>query len=143
MGEIKVILGQGLAYAWSEETPYLVGLAIAAALLLFQFRPLDRRTLGNTLMLFAASLGGLVVSGIVYAMNFPATAGVLHELFTVTGGIALIRLLGLLLFRVLLPLVHAGAPRIIEDILVMAAYVVWCMFRLRHAGMNLSELVTA
>jgi len=143
MDKIREILALSAAYAWSDETSYLIGIAAVAAALLFQFRPLDRRTLGNTLLLFAASLGGQFASGVVFALSFPNTAGVLHELFIVTGGIAFIRLLGLLLFRVLLPLVHAGAPRIIEDILVMVAYIVWCMFRLRHAGMNLSELVTA
>jgi len=57
-------------------------------------------------------------------------------------GLAIIRLSGLVLFRVLLPLAGAHPPRIAEDIILVAAYVVWGIVRLRVAGMDLGSLVT-
>jgi small-conductance mechanosensitive channel/CRP-like cAMP-binding protein len=143
MDSFKQLFYSSAAFAWSDETPYLVGLVVAAAVLLFRFQPHDRRTLGNTLLFYLASMTGQLASGIFFATGFQATAAALQEVFLIASGIAIIRLLGLLLFRLLLPLLRRGSPRIVEDILVMAAYVIWGLVRLRLAGMNVGELVTA
>lgn len=57
-------------------------------------------------------------------------------------GVLLIRLFGLVLFRSLLPLAGLMPPRIIEDILLVLAYLAWGMVRLRYAGLDLASLVT-
>lgn len=53
----------------------------------------------------------------------------------------LIRLSGLSLFRVLLPALRLPTPRIVEDIAVIGAYLLWGMVRLSFAGVELSSLV--
>jgi small-conductance mechanosensitive channel len=53
----------------------------------------------------------------------------------------MIRLCGQLVFRVVLPLAGLRPPRIAEDMVVMAAYVVWGLVRLRLAGLDLSGIV--
>lgn len=134
---------QGLDYGIFVEVPYVLGIVVIAAALLFRFRPSDHRSLRNTLLLYVVTLAGLVFSGAIFTLGFAYAASALREIFVLIEGIAVIRLLGLLLFRVLIPAMRLGSPRIIEDLLVMAAYAVWCMLRLRHAGMNLGEIVTA
>jgi small-conductance mechanosensitive channel/CRP-like cAMP-binding protein len=56
-------------------------------------------------------------------------------------GVAIIRLAGMVLFRIVFPLVRYNAPRILEDITVILAYFVWGGIRLRLAGMDLSGIV--
>ncbi len=56
-------------------------------------------------------------------------------------GVVLIRLAGLLAFRVLLPALRVAAPRIVEDIVVIAGYLLWGLVLLSQAGVELSGLV--
>lgn len=57
-------------------------------------------------------------------------------------GILLIRLCGLVLMRVLLPRLGVLPPRIVEDVLLVLAYLSWGMVRLRTAGIEPGSLVT-
>lgn len=87
----------------------------------------------------------LLVAAAGYALPFTGyqTGAMLCESLSVLiMGILLIRLCGLALFRVLLPSLGLVPPRIAEDLLLVAAYVGWNMFRLRHAGLDLSSMIT-
>ncbi|BCB27003.1 mechanosensitive ion channel protein MscS [Sulfurimicrobium lacus] len=130
------------AFAWHQDIAYLIGIVLLAALLLYRFKPAVRRTLANTLGFFFACLGGLFISGIVDHLGFAGAASALHELFIVAEGMAVIRLSGLFVFRILLPLVRLTPPSILEDMLVILAYIIWGMVRLRYAGVDLSGIVT-
>lgn len=111
------------------------------ALVFLRALPEARRSLFNTLLLFAISLVGLLFSALLLAGGFAAAAASLRELFLLVEGMAVIRLSGLLLFRWLLPLLRLAPPRILEDMAVIAAYLVWAMVRLRYAGLDLSGIV--
>jgi small-conductance mechanosensitive channel/CRP-like cAMP-binding protein len=74
-------------------------------------------------------------------MQFATASAVLHEIFVIGGGIALIRLWGLLVFRIVLPFARLKPPRITEDIFVIIAYIAWGMVRLRYAGLDLGSIV--
>ena len=74
-------------------------------------------------------------------MQFDMAADVLHEIFVIGGGIALIRLWGLLVFRIVLPFARLAPPRITEDIFVIIAYIAWGLVRLRYAGLDLGSIV--
>lgn len=65
----------------------------------------------------------------------------IHHAALVGLGLVLIRLSGLLLFRVLLPRLSVKTPRILEDIVVIGGYVLWVMLRMTSMGVNLSSLV--
>jgi CRP-like cAMP-binding protein/small-conductance mechanosensitive channel len=65
----------------------------------------------------------------------------MHEVFVIGAGIAIIRLWGLLVFRIVLPRVIFTPPRITEDIFVIIAYVAWFMVRLRYAGLDLGSIL--
>ena len=142
MSSLKDMFLRSVEFGMSVETQYVLGVVVLASALLYRFRANDRRILANTLMLYLASLAGLMLSGTMSAMGFADTAEVVREAFILAQGVAVIRLLGLFAFRVFIPSLRSTSPRIVEDILVMAAYVVWVMVRLRHAGMNVGELVT-
>jgi small-conductance mechanosensitive channel/CRP-like cAMP-binding protein len=111
------------------------------ALALFVRRPDDRKSLRNTLGL--AVLGGLgvLLARLLHAHDIELTADFLREASVVLAGLALIRLSGQFVFRVVLPAARFTPPRILEDLVVMAAYVVWGLVRLRLAGLDLSGIV--
>jgi small-conductance mechanosensitive channel len=66
---------------------------------------------------------------------------VLHEASIIGAGIALIRLSGLLIFRIVLPRARMTPTRIAEDFFVIIAYIGWGMVRLRYAGLDLGSIV--
>ncbi len=128
-------------YAGHQGIGWLLPVMVLMALVLLRAVPEARHSLINTLLLFSASLAGLLFSALLFAGGFNAAASSLRELFLLVEGMAVIRLAGLLLFRWLLPLLRLAPPRILEDMAVIAAYVVWGMVRLRYAGVDLSGIV--
>jgi len=116
-------------------------MTLCLAFLLFHFHKDERGSILNTLGFFLACLSGQFISSLIHAMQLETAAAVLHEVFVIGGGIALIRLWGLLIFRTILPLVRLKPPRITEDIFVIIAYVAWGMVRLRYAGLDLGSIV--
>ncbi|HUJ86780.1 MAG TPA: mechanosensitive ion channel family protein [Burkholderiales bacterium] len=97
-----------------------------------------RNTLGFLGLCLLAQLAGagLLAAGVARA------GAIVHDVAILATGIALIRFAGLVLFRVALPAIRISTPRIVEDIIVVAAYVAWGLLRLRLAGMDLASLVT-
>ena len=86
--------------------------------------------------------GGLqFVRGLVQALQFPSAAAVFHEAGLIGAGIAVIRLWGLLAFRIVLPRMRVTPPRIAEDIFVIIGYIAWGLVRLRYAGLDLGSIV--
>jgi len=128
-------------YFWREESLMVLVMALALAFLLMHYHKEERRSIINTLGFFFACLLGQFLSSLIHAMQFEMAASVLHEAFIIGGGIALIRLWGLLVFRIVLPLLRMKPPRITEDIFVIISYVAWGMVRLRYAGLDLGSIV--
>ena len=130
-----------IQFFWREESLLVLIMTLCLGFLLFHFSKEERRSILNTLGFFFACLFGQFVSGVLQAMQLTTAAGVLHEVFVIGGGIALIRLWGLLVFRIILPFLHLKPPRIAEDIFVILAYIAWGMVRLRYAGLDLGSIV--
>ncbi|MEW6646190.1 MAG: mechanosensitive ion channel family protein [Pseudomonadota bacterium] len=128
-------------YAGHQGLGWLLLAVVLLSLILLRAVPAARPTLFNTLLLFAVSLVGLLFSALLFASGLDAAAASLRELFLLIEGMAAIRLAGLALFRWLLPLLRLAPPRILEDMAVIAAYLVWAMVRLRYAGLDLSGIV--
>jgi small-conductance mechanosensitive channel/CRP-like cAMP-binding protein len=101
-------------------------------------RPAIRNTVGLLVLCLIAELigAGLQSSGM------PRIGAIVRDTAVLAIGIAVIRLAGLVLFRVAFPAIGISTSRIIEDIIVVAAYVAWGLLRLRLAGMDLASLVT-
>lgn len=130
-----------LAQAWHPAYAAVLLLAALLLLLLQRARPPAPHLLRNTLI-FVILVGGLILAtAITTWAGHERTATLLDGLATLLLGLLLIRLAGLTLFRVLLPTLKLQPPRILEDILIVMAYLVWGLIRLRYAGLDLGSLV--
>ena len=125
-----------------SELPWLTLLALVLAWLLLRFRRYERAVFLNTLWVFLIGVVGQGVAVLLEAMAFSGAATVVHGIFRLVSAIAVIRLLGFAVFRLLLPLVGREPPRIIEDLAIVGAYVVYGFAQLRGAGVDLTSIVT-
>lgn len=130
-----------IGFFWTEETFPLLAMVLCIAVLLFHFRREERASIVNTVAFFLVCLFGQFISGVLYALEFARAAAVSHEVFIIGAGVAVIRLWGQLVFRIILPSVRLTPPRITEDIFVIIAYVAWFMVRLRYAGLDLGSIL--
>lgn len=131
-------------FFWREESTLVLVMALVLSALLFHFHrneAEERKTITNTLVVFMVCLFGQFVSALLHVAEFTQGAQVLREAFVIGGGIAIIRLWGLLVFRSILPALKLSPPRITEDISVIVVYVAWGLVRLRYAGLDLSGIV--
>ena len=115
--------------------------ALLMVIVLYVRRPHDRTSLRNTLGLALLGGVGVLLAQVLRGRGIEVAADFLREASLVLAGLALIRLTGQFVFRVVLPLARFSPPRILEDLIVMAAYVVWGLVRMRLAGLDLSGIV--
>lgn len=141
LGELSGFLSRSLAFFWRHEQPYVIGLTLALALLVGRILPSERYTLRQTLVFFLLCLAGQAGAALLHGMGWGTLAAGLMEVAIVGVGVAIIRMTGVMLFRILLPALGYSAPRILEDITVILAYFVWGAIRLRYAGMDLSGII--
>ena len=127
-------------YFWREESFPVLMLGLGLSLLLFAFLKSDRKSVFNTLIFFLSCKALAFLSGLLYAMQI-GSAAVIYETAVIGMGIALIRMCGLLGFRIVLPLTRLQLPSITEDIFVIIAYLAWGMVRLRYAGLDLGSIL--
>lgn len=125
-----------------SEVPWLTLLALVVSGLLLRFRPHERPVFLNTLWLFLLGVAGQAAAWGLDQLGVPGASSVVHTVFRIVAAIALIRLLGFAIFRLLLPLARREPPRIIEDLAIVAVYVVYAFAQLRGAGVDLSSIVT-
>ncbi len=124
-----------------SELPWLTLLALVLAGVLLHRRRHERKEYQNTLWLFLFGAAGQVTAIAIHALGFSGAALALQMVFRIVTAIALIRMLGFLFFRLLLPLAGRTPPRIIEDLTIIAAYVVYGLAQLRGAGVDLTSIV--
>ncbi len=136
-----IFINTVIGYFWSDETLPVLIMMLCIAFLLFHFRREERISMANTLIFFFACQVGLLVGGLFHALEFNRAAPLLREAFIIGSGIAFIRMWGLLVFRIFLPLFRLSPPRITEDILVISAYIAWFMVRLRYAGLDVGSIL--
>ncbi len=134
-------MNETLRQFWRPETPWLVGLVLVLVVLLARFRPHERSAYFNTLALFVFGMAGQFASASVQTMDYPRVAEVLFAVFVVLTSVAVVRLFGFAVFRLLLPLVHLRTPRIVEDLVIAGAYVVLALVHLRGFGLELGGIL--
>lgn len=125
------------------ELMLLAGATGLGAALLFRFRPQDRHTLYSTLAVAGIGLLAIALALLAQQGALLTVANALHEAGIIALGISIIRIAGMLLFRLVFPLAHIAPPRITEDILVVIGYIAWAFVRLRYAGVDFTGIVTA
>ncbi|MFN2644689.1 MAG: cyclic nucleotide-binding domain-containing protein [Burkholderiales bacterium] len=125
-----------------SEVAWLTVLALALAALLLRFRKAERSVYLNTLWLFLVGVLGQAGALAFEALAFFGAASVMNTIFRFVAAIALIRLVGFTLFRLLLPIMGRVLPRIVEDVVILVLYVIYGLAQLRGAGVDLSSIVT-
>ncbi len=130
-----------IGFFWGEELLPLLIMVLCIAVVLLRLRREERASLVNTLGFFVVCMLGLIASGLLNALELSRAAAVTHEVFVIGAGVAVIRLWGLLVFRIVMPAVRLTPPRITEDIFVIIAYIAWFMVRLRYAGLDLGSIL--
>lgn len=125
-----------------QQFALLFAFALAISALLWRYRPQDRKPVTATFLFFTITLGILLFSVVLAWLQLTPMARVLREAAILAGGGALIRLFGLFMFRLLLPLCRIQLLRIFEDLVELAGYCAWFMMRLHDAGLDLSGIVT-
>lgn len=127
---------------WNGETALYLCAILTVSVIIWRRRPDAHRTLRNTLYLFCAGFIGLVITDGIAADDPDSSAVLFHAGITLVVGAAVIRLLGLFLFRVVFDVLRVHLPSILEEILVVIAYFIWAMQNLYAAGVPLGEIVT-
>ncbi len=130
-----------MQFFWREESLSVLVMTLGLAFLLFHFLREERKSVLNTLVFFSACLVLQFISSLIHALQFLSAAAVFHEAGVIGAGIAVIRLWGLLAFRIILPAMRITPPRIAEDIFVIIGYIAWGLVRLRYAGLDLGSIV--
>jgi len=118
----------------------LVALAVSIALL--RTRPHERATFLNTLWLFLMGVIGQGAAAALFALDLLRAGALVHSVCRIVVAVALIRMLGFALFRLLLPLAGRHPTRILEDLAIVVVYVAYGFAQLRGAGVDLGSLVT-
>src|SRR3990167_7829026 len=130
-----------MQFFWREESFPVLAMTLCLAFLLFHFLKEEHKSVLNTLTFFFAWLALQFISGLIHALQFASAAAVFHEAGLIGAGIAVIRLWGLVVFRIVLPRMRIMPPRIAEDIFVIIGYLAWGLVRLRYAGLDLGSIV--
>jgi small-conductance mechanosensitive channel/CRP-like cAMP-binding protein len=132
-----------MQFFWRQESLPVLVMTMVLAFLLFHFLKLREERSGvlNTLLFFVACLFLQFISSLLHVLKFTSAAAVLYEAALIGAGVAVIRLWGLLAFRIVLPKMRVKPPRIAEDIFVIIGYVAWFLVRLSYAGLDLGSIV--
>jgi len=131
---------QQLSDLWAMHYFLLIILAIVLALSLARVTQGMMRFTGFMLALFVAFL---IVSAACSVVGAVGIAKVLATMAVLVLGLLLIRQLGLLMFRRVIPKLGFTPPRILEELIILLAYIVWGLIRLSDAGLNPSSLVAS
>ncbi len=129
-----------LIAAWHSS--HINALLVAAVLLVLLLRAHPEGSfLRNTLVYVVFCCLSIVGTATCLWLGYGETATLLDGIASLLLGLLVIRLAGLVIFRVALPTLGLHPPRIMEDILLVLAYIIWGMVRLRYAGLDLGSLV--
>ncbi|MDK2124424.1 mechanosensitive ion channel family protein [Parachitinimonas caeni] len=125
-----------------QELLYVVISGVVGLLLMYRFRPDERRNVRLTAVFLVLGLIGYGIAQGASLMGMSRVAAIMGEVFTILLGMVIIRLWGLAIFRLLLPAIGVRVPQILEDVIVSVGYLAWGLVRLRYAGLDLSQIVT-
>jgi small-conductance mechanosensitive channel/CRP-like cAMP-binding protein len=130
-----------LSYASAAGIHYQLPFVLLAWLAFARARSVDRSGLAGSIALYALAVGGIFTSALLDWLALEA-AHHARAVAMLVLGLALIRIGGLFLFRILLPIVRLAPPRIVEDLATFAGYLAWGMVRLTQIGVDLGSIVT-
>jgi hypothetical protein len=84
------------AYFWLPETKYVIAAAVMLTLITLPLLAKERRRAVATFLAFVLCLVGQLVGALFEALDYSRFAVMVHELFVIGSGLALVRLLAML-----------------------------------------------
>lgn len=129
-----------LSDIWSMQYLLLIGIAIVLSALLVR---ITHGMIRFTVIMLAMFLIILLAGAVFYVSGSPEMAKIINAIAVLVLGMLLIRQLGLLVFRRIVPKIGLQPPRILEELIILLAYVAWVLIRLSYAGLNPSSLVAS
>ncbi len=142
MFELPPLINHSLSYILHDGVATIFAIMVMLSLITIKVRKDVRKTLRHTFGIYLFSLFLLVVAGVFHYFGNSDAAYITRNIAILLEGVALIKLGGVFLFQIILPLVHIHLPSILEDILAIIGYLIWAMVRLHYAGVDLSGIVT-
>ena len=136
-------LNRALGFSWHTESPYVLAWVVICVVALVRTNDESRQSVIHTVWVYLGALAGQFAAGILHMGGLDGAAGPLLNIAILVAGIALIRLSGMLAFRIVLPAVRVRPPRIAEDLVIILLYFVWIVVRLRATGMDPSSLLAS
>jgi len=120
---------------------YTVAAFLLVAFLVARRAREERKAVVVCLVLFLTSLGLLAGGNGLLSLEEAAAGATLRNVGIYGEGLCFIYLAALLLFRVVLPALHVATPRIILDVAVATAALVWAAVWLHVNHVNLTSIV--
>jgi small-conductance mechanosensitive channel len=124
------------------EVATAMAVALVLGLFLLAARPKDRASTRNALLLLVVCAAFAALDTTVNSMGGRTVSGILADASTVLAGVVLVRLAGIVVFRMLLPAVRFPTARIVEDLVTTGLMIAWGLVWLRLSGVDLGSLVT-
>jgi small-conductance mechanosensitive channel/CRP-like cAMP-binding protein len=143
-------LMSALGAIWNEKMSLSLVAILLISAMLWRRCPDAHKTLRNTLYFLCLGFIGLLVTDVMVLSAGSGTpdgtphgnAAIVRAGFILCIGAAVIRLLGLFVFRVVFAVLRIHPPSILEEIIVVIAYFVWAMLQVHGAGVPLGEIIT-
>jgi small-conductance mechanosensitive channel/CRP-like cAMP-binding protein len=117
-------------------------IVIVLGVIVLRLAPVERGRVLRIITMFGISLVGTLVASALGAFGFAAGEKYVRGVFVLLAGVWVIDLVGLALFQVLLRRLGFPQPRILQDVLVVVAVILWGLVRLHYAGVDLGAIVT-
>jgi small-conductance mechanosensitive channel/CRP-like cAMP-binding protein len=116
--------------------------AVGLAIMIMALDPASRRMARNMIVVVLLALLGELGALIAARFGWPQIATVINDVTAIAMGGVLIRLSGIIVFRVVVPSLRITAPRIVHDLTVTLVFIAWVLLWLRMSGMDLASIVT-
>lgn len=123
--------------------PQYVPLMVVSILLALWLRKTTPTMVLFTVQMLVAFFLLLIASAVSVGFGSASVARSLHGLAILIFGMLLIRQIGLVCFRLIVPRLGMQPPRILEEIVILMAYGGWVLVRLASAGLDLGSLVAS
>jgi CRP-like cAMP-binding protein len=114
---------------------------VALAIVAMALEPGERRATFVKGVLYVLSLGVQAIAWALGWYGFPTTSGMVQGLGVLGEGLCLISMAGTAVFRVALPRLGVLQPRIVQDVSVAGACILWAFIRLRIHNVDLTSLI--
>jgi small-conductance mechanosensitive channel/CRP-like cAMP-binding protein len=130
------------AHLWDSGVLVLTAVALLITWALLRITPTERGVYLNTLWLFLMGVAGQAAAAVLSGLDMPQAAATVQSVFRIVSAVALIRICGFAVFRLVMPFIGRSPPRIVEDVAIVVVYVIYGFTQLRAAGVDLSSIVT-